>query len=195
MENIILDGQYWSNRYLSNETGWDIGNSATPLANYINQLTDKNIKILIPGCGNAYEAEYLLAKGFTNITLLDISEVLVKNLQEKFKENSHIKIICEDFFEHQEEYDLVLEQTFFCAINPTLRPHYALKMAQILKKQGKLVGLLFNKNFEINPPFGGNTQEYILYFEPYFEFKTFEECYNSIPPRAKSELFINFIKK
>ncbi|MCU0438391.1 MAG: TPMT family class I SAM-dependent methyltransferase [Raineya sp.] len=195
MEDIILDGQYWSNRYLNNQTGWDIGSSATPLANYIDQLTNKNLRILIPGCGNAYEAEYLLEKGFTNITVLDISEVLVKYLQEKFKGNPHITILLEDFFEHQGTYDLVLEQTFFCAINPTLRQPYAIHMAQILKKQGKLVGLLFNKNFEVNPPFGGSKNEYIAYFEPYFEFKTFEICYNSIAPRAESELFINFIKK
>ena len=195
MENINLDGQYWSNRYLNNQTGWDIGSSATPLAKYIDQLTNKNLKILIPGCGNAYEAEYLLEKGFTNVTVLDISEVLVKHLQEKFKKNPHITILLEDFFEHQGEYDLILEQTFFCAINPTLRQQYAIRMAQILKKQGKLAGLLFNKDFEINPPFGGNQDEYIAYFKPYFEFKTFEICYNSIAPRAGTELFINFIKK
>jgi SAM-dependent methyltransferase len=195
MKDINLDGQYWNNRYLNNQTGWDIGTSATPLANYIDQLADKNIKILIPGCGNAYEAEYLLAKGFTNITILDISEILVKHLQEKFNDNSHITIVLGDFFEHEGEYDLVLEQTFFCAINPTLRQQYATKMAQILKKQGKLVGLLFNKTFEVNPPFGGDKEEYIPYFEPYFEFKTLEICYNSIAPRVGSELFINFIKK
>jgi hypothetical protein len=47
----------------SNETGWDLGQVSPPLKAYIDQLTDKNLRILIPGCGNSYEAEYLLEKG------------------------------------------------------------------------------------------------------------------------------------
>jgi Thiopurine S-methyltransferase (TPMT) len=51
---------YWTNRYNDQSTGWDIGYPSTPLKEYIEQLTNKNIHILIPGAGNAYEAEYLL---------------------------------------------------------------------------------------------------------------------------------------
>jgi hypothetical protein len=49
-----LDRDYWSKRYQTNETGWDVGTPSTPLKEYIDQLENKNIKILIPGCGNAY---------------------------------------------------------------------------------------------------------------------------------------------
>jgi len=195
MEKITLDEAYWSNRYLQNQTGWDIGDAATPLAAYFNQLTNKNLKILIPGCGNAYEAEHLLSLGFISITLLDISEVLVEQLQAKFLSNSAIQVVLGDFFEHQNTYDLIVEQTFFCAIEPSLRTSYAKKMHELLAPKGKLVGLLFDKHFKTNPPFGGNKDEYIPYFEPYFDFKTFEMCYNSIAPRHQSELFMNLIKK
>ena len=46
--------KYWSNRYEEDRTGWDIGYPSTPLKEYIDQLTDKTISILIPGAGNAY---------------------------------------------------------------------------------------------------------------------------------------------
>jgi len=55
---------YWENRYQNQQTGWDIGEISSPLKAYIDQLEDKSIKILIPGAGNAYEAEYLFLNGF-----------------------------------------------------------------------------------------------------------------------------------
>lgn len=190
-----INETFWNNKYNKNETGWDLKSPSTPLKEYIDQINDKAIKILIPGCGNAYEAEYLLEKGFTNITLIDISEVVVNSIKEKFKNNSEIRVLHQDFFELEEQFDLILEQTFFCALDPKLRKDYSKKMNQLLTKNGKLVGVLFNREFNQNePPFGGNKTEYITYFNDYFDFKTMEDCYNSIPPRAGNELFINLIK-
>ncbi len=190
-----INETFWNNKYNKNEIGWDLKSPSTPLKEYIDQINDKAIKILIPGCGNAYEAEYLLEKGYTNITLIDISEAVVNNIKEKFKNNSEIRVLLQDFFELEEQFDLILEQTFFCALDPKLRKDYSKKMNQLLTKNGKLVGVLFNREFNQNePPFGGNKTEYITYFNDYFDFKTMENCYNSIPPRAGNELFINLIK-
>mgnify|MGYP000899644145 FL=1 len=58
--------QYWSKRYLKNQTGWDIGAPSRPIKTYIDQLDNRDLKILIPGAGNSYEAEYLLKQGFKN---------------------------------------------------------------------------------------------------------------------------------
>ena len=72
------DASYWNNRFNNHDTPWDTGHVLTPLKEYIDQLTDKNISICIPGCGNGYEAGYLLANCFTHITLIDIAVVLTK---------------------------------------------------------------------------------------------------------------------
>ena len=95
--NSILDDGYWTERYAEKKTGWDIGNPSTPLKEYIDKLKDTSLKILIPGCGNAYEAEYLLQKGFTDLTLIDISELLVNKLKQKFSGKT-VQIIHKDFF-------------------------------------------------------------------------------------------------
>lgn len=192
---MILDANYWNERYLNQQTGWDIGFASTPLVAYAEQIQDKNIEILIPGCGNAYEAIFLAEKGFKHITVLDIAPKLVEVLQEKCKNYPQIRVLHQDFFLHQGFYDLILEQTFFCAISPTLRGDYAKKMHELLKESGKLVGLLFNRNFDSSPPFGGNIEEYRDYFKPYFTEKVFEKCYNSIAPRADSEIFMILQKK
>lgn len=195
METKSVEQHYWNNRYETQQTGWDLGQVSPPLKAYIDQLPNKDLRILIMGCGNAYEADYLLEKGFSNVTLLDIAPLLVQKLQEKYKNSTHIQVILGDFFEHHGQYDLILEQTFVSAIPPIRRPEYAKKISELLVSNGQLVGILFDKEFDLaGPPFGGSIQEYQQLFSPFFKLKVFEKCYNSIEPRHGSEIFINLKK-
>lgn len=188
--------EYWTNRYQNNEAGWDLGAPSTPLKEYIDQLTDKNLSILIPGAGNAYEAEYLFNKGFTNVTVIDISEAPLENIKKRLPEFPAEQLILADFFTHQGAYDLILEQTFFCALDPSLRAEYVKQMHHLLKPNGKLVGVVFTDPINAStPPFGAPKEEYSKLFSKMFDFKVFESCANSIKPRASRELFIHFIKK
>lgn len=185
-----MGDEYWSNRYRQDDDPWSIGRISEPLKAYIDQLGNKNIHILIPGCGNAYEAEYLLQQGFQHITLVDISETLVASLRDKFKNEKRIRIMYADFFELEEHFDLILEQTFLCAIDPSLRKRYAAKMNELLNPGGKLAGVLFDRAFDDGPPFSGSKEEYRALLSPYFRIKTLETCYNSIDRRAGTEVFL-----
>ena len=105
-------------------------------------------------------------------------------------------IIQQDFFDQGNNYDLIIEQTFFCALHPNLRAKYVEKMHQLLNDNGKLIGLLFDfERTEEGPPFGGSFTEYKQLFSPYFNIKVLEECYNSIKHRFGRELFFIFEKK
>lgn len=191
-----LNSEYWNTRYIENDFGWDAGDITTPLKTYFDQLKDKSLKILIPGAGNSYEAEYLFNSGYKNIFVLDFAEAPLKNIKERCKDFPSEQLIQNDFFKHAGQYDLIIEQTFFCAIDPKLRADYAKHMHSLLKPKGKLVGLLFDTVFEKEgPPFSGSKEEYVKYFSPYFDFNIFDKCYNSIKPREGRELFINFTKK
>jgi SAM-dependent methyltransferase len=189
-----LDAAYWEAQYKAKATGWDLGKVSPPIQTYVDTIENKNISILIPGCGNSYEAEYLLEQGFTNITVIDIAPTLVADLKEKFKNNSNIQIVLGDFFEHQGKYNLIIEQTFFCALPPTMRQKYVWKMHQLLADEGKIAGLLFNRTFEVSPPFGGSKEEYEMLFTAAFDFLKMDLCLNSIAPRANSELFFELKK-
>lgn len=194
--NIELSPEFWQKKYHTDEAGWDLGEISIPIKEYIHQLSNKNLKILIPGCGNAYEAEYLWENGFKNVFIADYAQTPLTNFKKRVPDFPTSQLICSDFFEINNTFDLIIEQTFFCAINPLLRAKYAKKIHQLLNKNGKLVGLLFDDILNSDkPPFGGNKEEYKTYFEPYFNFKVFEKAYNSIKPRANRELFIIFTKK
>ncbi|MFK7050653.1 SAM-dependent methyltransferase [Flavobacterium columnare] len=191
-----LNRNYWENRYQKNETGWDTGIITQPLKSYFDQLTNKNLKILIPGGGNAYEFEYLIQKGFKNTHVLDFAETPIKNIKKRLPQVPYNQIIYEDFFSHKDNYDLIIEQTFFCALPPMARKEYATKINSLLNPQGKIAGLLFDFPLtEQGPPFGGSKEEYKLLFSPQFTIKTLEIAYNSIKPRQGKELFFIFTKK
>ena len=194
------DKEYWTQRYKDDLTGWDIGAVSTPLKTYFDQLTDKNIRILIPGAGNAHEAAYLHKQGFTNVFILDISEIPLNEFKKKNPDFTEEHLIEKDFFKHKGVYDLIIEQTFFCSIVPQRmnRFKYATKMASLLAPEGKLVGLWFDfpltEDIE-KRPFGGSLKEYKNYLKPLFNILVFEKSYNSIPQRHDKELFGIFSKK
>ena len=191
-----LTNKYWQERYEKGDTGWDIGAPSPPLKAYLEQVEDKNKALLIPGAGHGYELEYALSLGFTNITVLDYAEAPLQAIRNRLTENEYFRLVQSDFFDHHDSYDLMLEQTFFCALSPLLRGDYVTHMHALLKPGGKLVGLLFQFPLtESGPPFGGSATEYLERFEPLFSIQTLETCYNSIPPRQGNELFFIFNKK
>lgn len=193
----ILDEQYWNEKYLASQTGWDVGQVSTPLKQFIEKLQDMSLRILIPGAGNAHEPGYLLQQSFKNITVLDIAPAAIANVRAKLGEyeGKTLDLVCGDFFDYNGVFDLILEQTFFCAINPGLRRQYVQKMSSLLDENGILAGVLFNRRFDEGPPFGGDISEYQQLFSNAFDIITMEPCYNSIAPRAGTEVFIIARKK
>lgn len=198
------DREYWSGLWQEGRTRWDIGYAVPIITDYADQLTDKSLKILIPGAGNGYEAEYLHNHGFKNVYVLDIANKPLENLKERVKDFPQEHLINQNFFEHEGKYDLIFEYLFFITLHPSIRPEHPKKMHSLLKHGGKLVGSLLNDPLEDKdkleddregPPYGGTKEEYVQYFEPYFEMKVYETANNSIKPRAGRELFINFVRK
>ncbi|MEM8928558.1 MAG: SAM-dependent methyltransferase [Bacteroidota bacterium] len=189
-----LDARYWNTRYKENRLGWDIGYPSTPLRSYIDQLDDPSLQILIPGGGNSYEAEYLFQNGFTNTFVVDVAQTAKDNFLKRFPNFPGHQFFVQDFFGLKGQFDLILEQTFFCALHPSLRKAYVQKTYELLKPQGKLVGVLFDFPLDGGPPFGGTKEEYAAHFQPFFQLAVLERCYHSIPPRQGSELFMKGVK-
>tara|TARA_A100000171_G_scaffold52460_1_gene70915 strand:+ start:9274 stop:10092 length:819 start_codon:yes stop_codon:yes gene_type:complete len=192
--------EYWTKRYEDDDIGWDIGGASSPLLAYFEQLENKALKILIPGAGNAYEAEYLHKNGFTNVHILDISKIPLANFKQRNPTFPDEHIHHKDFFKHKGKYDLVIEQTFFCSFepDPMTRVKYATKMASLLVPKGKLVGVLMEISaMEPNEhrPYGATEAEYRTFLKPYFDIVVLEECYNSIASRKGDEFFGIFQKK
>ena len=190
-----MSEKYWSERYQNSNTPWDMGSASPPLTAYLQRLVHKDQRILIPGAGNAYEAEWLFNHGFTNVSVIDISKEPLQNLKQRIPDLPDQNLIHGDFFELDQKFDLIIEQTFFCALQPSQRKDYTIKMAEILKPGAKLAGVFFDFPLtEQGPPFGGSSEEYEDLFSEFFKIHKMERCYNSIKPRSGNELFLELIK-
>lgn len=191
-----LDKTYWNTRYLEQNTPWDIGFVSPPIKEYVDVIQDKNLRVLIPGAGNAYESVYLHQLGFEQVFVCDWAEEALVHLQKVAPDFPASHLICKDFFELEGQFDLVLEQTFFCAIAPALRSSYVDKMSSLLVSGGTLAGLLFASHFEKpGPPFGGDAAEYESLFSSQFVINRLSVAKNSILPRANNELFFELFRK
>ncbi len=189
---MTFSGQdkYWDEKYLLGQTSWDIGYASTPIVEYFKQLPNKELRILVPGAGKAWEVEFLFNSGFKNVCLLDYAAKAVEEFNVRCPDFPDKQIIIDDFFNHNGKYDIIVEQTFFSSLAPEKRESYVKKVHELLRRDGKFIGLLFNHHFSFQgPPFGGSQEEYKSLFEEYFRFIYFETATNSIKPRDGRELF------
>lgn len=202
MQTVLpaFDAAYWQGRYATGRDAWDAHAATPPLRAYFDQFdVAPQPRILIPGAGRAYEAEYLRQLGFRQVFVVDLAPEPLQALAARVPDFPTEHLLQADFFElpTAEPYDLIVEQTFFCALDPAMRPAYARQCAALLRPGGTLMGLLFDTDFGPvqEPPFGGSKAEYREYFAPYFEFRHFETATNSLRPRQGRELFICLKKK
>ena len=192
---MALTETFWNTKYKNQDTRWDLGAVSPPLKSYFDQLTNTDLRILIPGGGHAHEAEYLHNNGFKNVYVVDVSEIALQHFKNRVPTFPEAHIIQKNFFELDMIFDLIIEQTFFCAITPNLRPEYAKQTHNLLATKGKVVGLLFNVPlYQDHPPFGGHQDEYHGYFKDNFKIQSMEACYNSHESRAGRELFFKIQK-
>ena len=193
--NTNLTADYWTQRYQDNNAPWDLGHVSRPLRRIVDNLTDKDLRILIPGGGSGHELVYLHDKGFKNAVLLDWSAEVIGRVRQKSPSLPESATIVEDFFTHEGQYDLILEQTFYCALSPDLRDDYVRQMYNLLVPGGVLTGVLFTFPLtEKGPPFGGSLSAYRERFGQYFEIQTLEACAFSEQDRAGKEAYFTLRK-
>ena len=197
MNEENLDQSYWNERYAHSDTPWDIGYASPPLTAYLKKKLFPGIRILIPGAGNAHEAQWLLENGSNfSLTIVDISQDVTEKLKKALSNHTNVEVFCEDFFIHEGKYDLIIEQTFFCALEPSLRNKYMEKMHDLLAENGRLAGLLFNIEFDKSgPPFGGDIKHYINLFNVYFTEYNVDMHPTSVPKRKGNEIFFEVTKR
>ncbi len=191
-----LQEDFWDYCYLHNMAGWDIGMLPPAIKDYLDTIPDTHAAILIPACGRAYEAHYLAERGFDNVTILDISAVLIKELKQTFK-GKPVNVLHGDFFNHEGKYDLIIEQAFFCTVPPEGRGRFINHLHGLLNDGGKYAGLFFNESvgYRDRPPFTLDIEGYRALFSEVFEITRLSLCAQSIDSRKEKEIFFEFVKK
>ena len=188
----------WQRHYEENDLGWDLGQVAPPFVKLWQEEKLPLGKVLVPGCGRGHEVVFLAENGF-DVTAIDFSSGAVTHLKNALKKrNLEGRILHQDFFSldesHEGVYDLVLEQTFFCAISPKQRRDYVLNISRILKPGGILVGLFYHTDEQGGPPYNTTREDIEMHFSKNFEIQELDKTSLSAEQRKDKE-WLGILKK
>lgn len=186
--------EYWNQRYVDGNIPWDLGYPSPALMDYVIQNTEQSARILIPGGGHSPELAALWDLNYQNVYTCDWSESALEFAQKQNPTIPSDRFILGNFFELEGSYDLILEQTFFCAIPPAMRIAYAAACARLLKaRSGRLAGVFFHREFEeAGPPFGGFEEDYLEILGSHLTLIRSEMNKKAIKPRQGTELFMEW---
>jgi len=189
----------WQKHYDENDLAWDLGEVANP---FVRLWEDKVLKpgtLIVPGCGQGHEVIYFAERGF-QVTGVDYTSGAVGLLQKNLKSrNLNGKVLHRNFFEldetHDQAYDNMLEQTFFCAIHKDQRSAYVETVSRILKPGGLLFGLFYETGEEGGPPFNTTEADIQNHFSAAFDIESLEKCSFSSEKRKDKEWLAVMRKK
>ena len=188
----------WQRHYDENDLGWDLGQVAPPFVKLWEEGKLPLGKVLVPGCGRGHEVQFFAENGFA-VTAIDFSAGAVTYLKNVLKErNLEGRVLHQDFFSlddtHDGVYDLVIEQTFFCAISPRQRQDYVLKVSRMLKPGGMLVGLFYHTDKQGGPPYNTTREDIETHFSENFEIQELDKTSLSSEQRKGKE-WLGILKK
>jgi len=124
---------------------------------------------------------------------------MIRNADESCVQMNIVQLNIFDLPDHYENFfDIVIEYTCFCAISPERRFEYDRVVWQLLKPEGKLLGLFLplDKNLEEGgPPWGVSIMELHKLFSLHWELESEEMPRESIDRRADREVLMVWRKK
>lgn len=180
---------FWDHRFRGNVTPWDAGRVPDDLRAFVRAFGDRQVapRVLIPGCGSAYEARHLAELGW-RVTAIDFSAAAIEAARATLGPYADCLMLADFFaFDAGAPYDLMYERAFLCALPRRLWADYARRSAELLDAEGLLVGYFFYSNEPKGPPFGTTREELQTLLSPWFALVDDEPASDSIPVFAGKE--------
>ena len=179
---------FWSPRYASGRTPWQLDHVPARLVTFIQSLPAKGT-VLIPGCGQDVRTIEAFRRAGHRVTAIDFSPVAIEATN-KTLTSAGDKAILGDFFTYKFEaapFDLIYERTFLCSLPPQLWRDYAARVAQLLAACGTLAGFFFYGQEPDPPPYPLTESKAAQVFGDRFELQKTEPVTDSLPIFAGRE--------
>jgi SAM-dependent methyltransferase len=144
---------FWDLRFREKRTPWDAGSTPPHLERYLAEAHDRG-RVLIPGCGAAYEVRSFSTQG-CEVIAIDFSQAAVEAARAELGP-LQTTVVLGDFFSHDfgaKPFDIVYERAFLASLPRTMWTRYAARVAQLLRPGGKLIGFFVHGEQQGGPPF------------------------------------------
>lgn len=200
------DVGFWEHYYHEPEIPWDLGEPAPPfihdwLAHHPDFFKQQNIQnAVVFGAGAGHDAALFAQQTGPNlnITGLDYAPSAIKLATKRYGQIPNLKFLQADCLNLannplagslKHAFDLAIEHTFFCAIQPDQRDAYIQNLIFALKPKGYVLGLFWNHGNSVSdgPPFDTSPDAIHKHFEPHFQIQSLEEAKHSHPKRQNKE--------
>lgn len=136
---------FWDERFAAGFTPWD-ARGVPPVLRRFLAAPDvaPGRRVLVPGCGSAYEVALLDAAGF-DVLAIDYSAAAIARAREVLPPALAERVLRQaDFFGFESApFDWIYERAFLAALPPALWPRWAARLRELLTPRGALVGLFF----------------------------------------------------
>jgi SAM-dependent methyltransferase len=166
---------FWDERFAANFTPWDQGAVPPALVRWLARAPlAAGARVLVPGCGSAYEAALLDSAGY-RVLSIDIADAALARARAVLPADVARRVLRKaDFFAFAAEpFDAIYERAFLCALPPRMWSAYAARCAELLTPGGRLVGLFFvdpaPPEPRRGPPFAMTRDELDALLAPVFE--------------------------
>ena len=146
------DAEFWDLRYDARFAPWDAGRVPAQLRAFVDRAGAPR-RVLIPGCGSAYEVGYLAGKGW-DVRGIDFSQAAVRAAAAILGPHA-ARVRQADFFAPIEgaPFEMVYERAFLCALPRRLWPAWGRRVAGLVAPGGLLAGYFYFDAGERGPPF------------------------------------------
>jgi hypothetical protein len=183
---------FWDERYRAGFTPWDARGVPAALSRFI-ATARPGRRVLVPGCGSAYEAGYLDGLGF-EVTAIDIAPEALARAREVLGDAVADRVLMQaDFFTLERDNDWIYERALLCALPYRLWSDYGAAVRRLLRPGGLLAGFFYIHNAadepRRGPPFPGHRTEIEALLAPGFHREADEDVPEdeSIPVFARHE--------
>jgi SAM-dependent methyltransferase len=144
---------FWDARFRDKRTPWDAASTPPDLERYLAQEGGDG-RVLIPGCGSAYEVRAFSEKGY-EVVAIDFSVAAVERAREVLGALQGA-VVLGDFFSYDfggRPFDLIYERAFLASLPRKMWPEYARRVGELLRPGGGLVGFFVYGEQLRGPPF------------------------------------------
>ncbi|WP_153099361.1 methyltransferase domain-containing protein [Paraburkholderia hayleyella] len=183
---------FWDERFERGFMPWD--QAGVQIAFKAFAARHAQASVLIPGCGNAWEALWLAQQGIA-VRAIDFSTQAVEAARLQLGRYASV-VEQADFFTWQPLAapgpGWIYERAFLCALPLARRRDYAARMAALLPPGGLLAGFFYLGATPKGPPFGIERDELDALLLPAFELLEDEPVTDSLPVFAGRERWLTW---
>ena len=165
--------EHWDALYRQGDTGWDLGAAAPPLVDLLaGPDAPPAGRLIALGSGRGHDALLFATQGFdvlgVDFAPAAVAAATAQAAAHGLTERAHF--LQADIFAlppaYRSAFDVVLEHTCMCALDPRLLDEYAALVTRLLRPGGTYVALFFTHGRPGGPPYTTAEAEILRLFAP-----------------------------